>query len=126
MSRRPGFLVYGLLIAFVLGSAAPLYWSFLLGSHTTEVAAQGVPPLLPGGHFIANAQRAMDTIPFWKALGNSLLVSTVTRLLGGVLLHAGRLRLRQAALPRPRRRCWCSSSPRWRCPPSSASSRCSS
>ena len=34
MNRRPGFLVYGLLTAFVLGSAAPLYWSFLLGSHT--------------------------------------------------------------------------------------------
>ena len=78
MSRRPGFLVYGLLIAFALGSAAPLYWSFLLGSQTKEVAAQGIPPLMPGGHFLDNAQRAMDSIPFWKALGNSLLVSTVT------------------------------------------------
>ena len=48
MSRRPGFLVYGLLTAFLLGSAAPLYWSFLLGSQTKEVAAQGIPPLLPG------------------------------------------------------------------------------
>jgi cellobiose transport system permease protein len=78
VTRRPGFLTYGLLIAFVLGSAGPLYWSFLLGSHTKEVAAQGVPPLLPGGHFLDNAQRALDTIPFWKALGNSLLVSSVT------------------------------------------------
>ena len=43
MTRRPGFLVYGLLAAFVLGSAAPFYWSFLLGSHTAQVAAQGVP-----------------------------------------------------------------------------------
>jgi cellobiose transport system permease protein len=77
MSRRPGFLVYGLLAAFALGSAAPLYWSFLLGSQTKEVAAQGTPPPLPGGHFLANAQRAMDSIPFWKALGNSLLVSSV-------------------------------------------------
>ena len=78
MSRRPGFLVYGLLLAFVLGSAAPLYWSFLLGSHTKEIAAQGVPPLLPGGHFLSNAQRVLDTVPFWKALGNSILVSSVT------------------------------------------------
>ena len=78
MNRRPGFLVYGLLIAFVLGSAAPLYWSFLLGSQTKEGAAQGIPPLLPGGHFIGNAQRVLDSIPFWKALVNSLLVSTVT------------------------------------------------
>jgi cellobiose transport system permease protein len=78
VTRRPGFLVYGLLAAVVLGSAAPFYWSFLLGSHTAEIAAQGVPPLRPGGHFIDNAQRAMDTIPFWKALGNSVFVSTVT------------------------------------------------
>ena len=74
MTRRPGFLVYGLLIAFVLGSCAPLYWSFLVGSHSREVLTERVPPLLPGGHFLDNAQRALDTIPFWKALGNSLLV----------------------------------------------------
>ena len=77
MSRRPGFLVYGLLAAFLLGSALPFYWSFLLGSHTAEIAAQGVPPLLPGGHFLDNAKRAVDTIPFWKAVGNSILVSSV-------------------------------------------------
>jgi len=75
--RRPGFLVYGLLTAFVLGSVAPFYWSFLLGSHTAEIAAQGVPPLRPGGHFVENAQRALDTIPFWRALANSVIVSTV-------------------------------------------------
>ena len=78
MTRRPGFLVYGLLGAVVLGSMAPFYWSFLLGSHTAEIAAQGVPPLRPGGHFLDNAQRVMDTIPFWKALGNSVFVSTAT------------------------------------------------
>ena len=78
MTRRPGFLVYGLLAAFVLGSAAPLYWSFLLGSHTPAIAAQGVPPLIPGGHFWDNASRAIETVPFWKALVNSLIVSGVT------------------------------------------------
>jgi cellobiose transport system permease protein len=76
MTRRPGFVVYGLLAAFLLGSAAPFYWSFLLGSHTAEIAAQGVPPLLPGGHFLDNAKRAVDTIPFWKAVGNSIFVSS--------------------------------------------------
>ena len=75
MNRRPGFLVYGVLIAFVLGSCAPLYWSFLVGSHSRDVLTKRVPPLLPGGHFFDNAQRAFDAVPFWKALGNSLLVS---------------------------------------------------
>ena len=32
--RRPGPLVYGLLAAFVIGSALPLYWSFVIGSVT--------------------------------------------------------------------------------------------
>ncbi|WP_104107810.1 carbohydrate ABC transporter permease [Nocardioides sp. 616] len=75
MTRRPGFLVYGLLTAFVLGACAPLYWSFLVGSHRREDLMGRVPPLIPGGHFLENAQRAIDAVPFWKALGNSLLVS---------------------------------------------------
>ena len=75
--QAPGFLVYGLLTAFVLGSAAPLYWSFLIGSHTKEVMARQTPPLLPGGHFFENAQRVFETVAFWKALGNSLLISGV-------------------------------------------------
>ncbi len=37
-----------------------------------------MPPLLPGGHFFENAQRVFDTVPFWKSMGNSLLVSGVT------------------------------------------------
>ena len=98
MNRRPGFLVYGLLTAFVLGSCAPLYWSFLVGSHSREVLTKRVPPLLPGGHFWDNAQRAFDAVPFWKALGNSLIVSGDRRDLGRVLLDAGRLRLRQAGV----------------------------
>ena len=32
----------------MLGSALPLYWSFLIGSHTKEVITRDVPPLLPG------------------------------------------------------------------------------
>ena len=76
MTRRPGFVVYGLLTAFVLGSCAPLYWSFLVGSHSRDVLTKRVPPLLPGGHFWENAQRAIDAVPFWKAMFNSILVSS--------------------------------------------------
>jgi cellobiose transport system permease protein len=77
VNRRPGFLVYGLLSAFVLASALPLYWSLIVGSHTKEVVTREVPPLLPGGHFFSNAQRVFETVDFWKALGNSMIVSTV-------------------------------------------------
>ena len=78
MSRRPGFLVYGLLTAFVLGSTFPLYWSFVIGSVTKERAIQSPPPLYPGGHFLDNARRVFDQIDFWSALANSVLISGVS------------------------------------------------
>ncbi|RYY47876.1 MAG: carbohydrate ABC transporter permease [Actinomycetales bacterium] len=76
MTRRPGFLTYGLLAAFVIGSALPLYWSVVIGSHTRERATSFPPPLLPGGHFLENAARVLDTVEFWQAMVNSLVVST--------------------------------------------------
>lgn len=76
MNRRPGFVVYGLLAAFVAGSALPLYWSFVIGSHTKDEANSMPPPLVPGGHFLDNARRVLDTTEFWGAMLNSLLVST--------------------------------------------------
>ena len=75
MTRRPSWVVYAALAAFCLGSALPLYWSFLVGSHDRSVLTTRVPPLMPGGHFFDNAQRVFDTVPFWKALANSLIVS---------------------------------------------------
>lgn len=78
MTRRPGFIVYGLLAAFVVGSAFPLYWSFMIGSVTRDRAAQMPPPLLPGGHFLDNARRVFDSIDFWGALVNSVVVAGVS------------------------------------------------
>ena len=75
--RRPGFLTYGFLGAVLLASIFPLYWSFLVGSHDNTVLSRGI-PLLPGGNFLANAEKVFDSIPFWKAMGNSLIVSSVT------------------------------------------------
>lgn len=76
---RPNFLVYGLLIAFVLGSIFPFYWSALVASRDSSMLTEKVPPILPGGNFFANASRVFDAVPFWKALGNSIIVAgTVT------------------------------------------------
>lgn len=73
---RPGFLVYGILIAWFLGSAYPLWWSFVAGSSESTVLTLPYPPLLPGGQFWTNAAEVFDTIDFWKALANSVIVST--------------------------------------------------
>lgn len=75
--RRAGFWIYGLLTAFLLGSIFPLYWSFLVASRDTSILTEKVPPLVPGGNFFANASRVFDSVAFWKALLNSVVVGGV-------------------------------------------------
>ncbi|MEV0073333.1 carbohydrate ABC transporter permease [Amycolatopsis sp. NPDC050768] len=76
---KPRKATYWVLAVFVLGSLVPFYWSFLVASRDNGMLTERVPPLLPGGNFFANAARVFDTVPFWKALANSVIVSgTVT------------------------------------------------
>lgn len=75
--RRPGFLTYGLLFAFFLASAYPLWWSVIIGSRSNEALGQTWPPLFPGGNFWTNVAEVFDTVPFWTALGNSVLISGI-------------------------------------------------
>ncbi len=77
IDRRPGFLTYGILLALFLGGAYPLWWSVVVGSSPTSVLSEEWPPLLPGGQFWINVAAVFDTIPFWQALLNSILVSTI-------------------------------------------------
>lgn len=77
---RPGFLTYGLLLAFLVSSAYPLWWSAIIGSRSNEALSETWPPLLPGGNFWTNVGEVFDTIPFWLALGNSVLISGIITL----------------------------------------------
>ena len=74
---RPGYLTYGLLLAFFIGSSYPLWWSAVVGSRSNEALSLTWPPLLPGGNFWTNVAEVFDTIPFWTALWNSILISTI-------------------------------------------------
>jgi cellobiose transport system permease protein len=76
-SEKPGFLTYGLLLAFLVSSAYPLWWSAVIGSRSNEALGETWPPLLPGGNFWTNVGEVFDTIPFWLALGNSVLISCI-------------------------------------------------
>lgn len=77
-ARRPGWIVYGCLAAVVLGGMFPLWWSFLIGSHHATILSQTSFPWWPGGNFLANAATVLDTVPFWRATMNSVIVSTAT------------------------------------------------
>lgn len=79
ISQRPGFLVYGFLSAVLLGAAFPLYWTILIGSGDAYTINDPNMSWIPGGNFLTNAATVInnDSVHFWKAIGNSILVSTV-------------------------------------------------
>ncbi len=76
IGSRPGFLTYGLLVAFLVGSMYPIWWSFVVASGSNATRGETL-PLIPGGNFIQNALLVFDAIPFWKALGNSIVISSI-------------------------------------------------
>jgi len=76
IGSRPGFLTYGLLTAFVIGSVYPMWWSVVVGAGTNATRGETL-PLIPGGNFLANAAKVFDAIPFWVALGNSVIISSI-------------------------------------------------
>ena len=76
IGSRPGFLTYGLLAAFIIGSVYPLWWSVVVASGDNSTRGETL-PMIPGGNFFANAAKVFDAIPFWLALGNSVIISTI-------------------------------------------------
>jgi len=73
---RRGILTrYPLLLAVLLISSFPIYWTFTIASQTNEAVGQTPPPFLPGGNFLANARRVFDTVDFAKAMINSFIVA---------------------------------------------------
>jgi cellobiose transport system permease protein len=64
----------------LLASVFPLWWSFVIGSKDAAAINSGEVSLIPGGNFLANAAQVIDSIPFWKALANSVIVSTTVAL----------------------------------------------
>jgi ABC-type glycerol-3-phosphate transport system permease component len=72
---------YVFLIVVLLASAFPLWWSFVIGSKDSAAIVQDPYSFIPGGHFFENAATVVTTVPFWKAFGNSILVSSTVSLL---------------------------------------------
>lgn len=73
--ERPGVLTYALLAAFFLGSAFPLWWSFVIASRQSSDTNLVPPAVLPGPNFLANTAKVFDTVPFLQGLLNSIIIS---------------------------------------------------
>jgi cellobiose transport system permease protein len=80
VANRPGWVTYVILGLVIAVSAYPLYYSFLLGSSdAATIARDPVPSLIPQGNFTENVTRVISSdIKFWRALGNSIIVSVLT------------------------------------------------
>lgn len=76
-SRRPGWFTYTALGIVLVAALFPFYWSFLIGSGDQSTIYRDL-NWIPGGNFIQNAMTVMNNpaINFWKALSNSIIVST--------------------------------------------------
>ncbi|MEV4599152.1 carbohydrate ABC transporter permease [Amycolatopsis sp. NPDC049253] len=83
--RRAGAWVYVVLVGVVGASLFPLYWSFVVSTRDNSAIGETSPLLLPGGHLFENIRRVFDTVDFWLAIGNSLIVS-VTVMVSNVVL----------------------------------------
>ncbi|MFT7838150.1 carbohydrate ABC transporter permease [Saccharothrix sp. BKS2] len=70
-----GPLAYGLLVVVLLASVFPLYYSFLIASKDNSALGDVVPSLVPGGNLLENLTRVFDTVDFWLAMQNSLVVA---------------------------------------------------
>jgi cellobiose transport system permease protein len=78
-TNKPGILGYAFLVIVILLALFPLYWSLLIGSgDSTTINKQDI-DWLPGGNFLQNAAAVVNnpSVGFWRALTNSIIVSTV-------------------------------------------------
>ncbi|MGX7672461.1 carbohydrate ABC transporter permease [Plantactinospora sp. DSM 117369] len=74
--NRVPFVAYAALGVMVFLSVFPLYWMFVVSTTDTATATSLPPHVLPGGNFLYLANLVFDTVPFVRALANSLIVST--------------------------------------------------
>ncbi|RZQ60315.1 carbohydrate ABC transporter permease [Amycolatopsis suaedae] len=63
----------------------PLYWSVVVASRDESVVGDRVPELVPGGHLLDNIGRVFDTVDFWLAMQNSLIVATTVTVANALL-----------------------------------------
>ncbi|MCK2218471.1 carbohydrate ABC transporter permease [Actinomadura sp. ATCC 31491] len=74
-ANRVRWWTYLLLAVAALACVFPLYWMFVVASTDTATATRMPPEIVPGGNFMHLAGLVVSTVPFIRAIGNSLLVA---------------------------------------------------
>ncbi|WP_018931069.1 carbohydrate ABC transporter permease [Gracilibacillus lacisalsi] len=75
--------VYVLLAIATFLSIFPLYWMFVMATNHNSAINSVPPAFIPGAELVTNFVKVIETIDFFGAIWNSLIVSTVTTI--GVL-----------------------------------------
>jgi cellobiose transport system permease protein len=66
---------YLLLGVVAFASLFPLYWMFVVATTDTATAYRMPPEIVPGGNFFHLAELVFTTVPFVRAIGNSLVIA---------------------------------------------------
>lgn len=66
-----------LLLALAIVTVFPLYWMFVLATHTRETIFTAPPPLLFGDALARNYEGLLNTLPFWRNVWNSIYIASV-------------------------------------------------
>lgn len=72
---RVRWWTYLLLATAALACLFPLYWMFVVATTDTATAYRMPPEIVPGGNFFHLAELVFTTVPFVRAIGNSLVVA---------------------------------------------------
>ena len=72
---RVRWWTYLLLAVATFVSVFPLYWMFVVASTDSATAYRMPPRIIPGDNFFQLAELVFTTVPFLRAIGNSLLVA---------------------------------------------------
>ena len=75
--------------AGLLMMVAPFYFTFVFATHARADIFSVPPPLWFGDNLAANLRLLFDTVPFWRNLGMSLYVASMTTVLNLLLCSLG-------------------------------------
>jgi cellobiose transport system permease protein len=79
--RGKRIALHALLLAGVLVSVFPFYWTAVMATNTTEDMYRNPPALVPGTHLVRNVQRVFENVDFLGSLLNTIIVACATTFL---------------------------------------------